>query len=310
MNVNIHRHQGIDGGSDGDFSACKVLMVEPTVGTARLLGAMLMKDLQVGAVKRVATLAEAVKALSTGEFNVLATDWSPQTDALKLVSALRSPKSVDRYMPVIVITANGGQKNVRMLRDVGVDEVVHKPFTLRMLRSRLKHIATPGRAFILHGQYFGPDRRRYRASIDSAAERRKHANAVNPDRRQKVIRIQGPERRQGLPGYLPPDRRANNVRTKIAELEKICVGLDVPQLLALRRMTLADPRFQDRHYVADLNDFFTVQLLVRLENYSYEKLEEIAPTGFGDLLPPGSEAARTEDTALLGNLTRHLLATD
>ena len=309
MTVNIHRHKGIDGVSDSDFSAFRVLLLEPAVGAARLLGGMLVRDLKVGNLHRVGSLGEAVKALASGEYNVLFTDWSVHTDAIKLITALRSTKSVDRYLPVIVVTANGDQKNVSRLRDVGADEIVRKPFTQRMLRSRLRAVAQAGRPFIAHDHYFGPDRRRYRAPL-AGEQRRQHANVVNLDRRQNVRPFVGPERRQGLPGYHPCDRRANNVRAKIARLEAICVGLDVPQLLALRRLTLADPRFQDRQYVADLNDFFTVQLSMRLENYSFEKLEEVAPSGFGPLLPPGNADELAADRDLLSHLTRHLLAMD
>ena len=309
MGISIQKRHGVNGVTDTDFGACRVLMLEPSVGTARLLGGMLLRDIQVGAVHRVVTLGEAVKALAGGEFNVLISDWSRQTDALKLVSALRSPKSVDRYFPAIVMTANRGQKNISALRDVGVDEVIYKPFTLRAVRSRLLAVSRSQRTFIVSDHYFGPDRRRYRTVIDGT-QRRQHANLVNADRRKRVVRFTGTERRQGLPGYVPSDRRANNVRAKIAQLEQICQGLDVPSILALRRLTLSEPRFQNRQYAADLNDFFTVRLLMLLEECSFEKLEEVAPTGFVPLLPPGDADQMQEDSELLQRLTSHMLATD
>ncbi len=306
MAVKIHRRENIVGVSDADFSLYRVLMLEPAVGPARLLGNMLTHDLKVGALKRVSTLSEAVKALSGGDYNILITDWSRQTDSIKLLQALRGEKSFNRYLPVVVVTTNDGAKNMRMLKDAGADEVVHKPFTERILRSRLLAVAQPTRPFVEAARYFGPDRRRFRREFEGD-DRRHHSNSSHSDRRQKVVMIKGCERRQGLPGFQPLDRRSSNVRTKIKELELICVGLDVPKVLALRRIILSDPQFKECHRYDDLSDFFTIQLLTRIEDYSYEKLEEMAPNGFEPMLPPGTEAQQTEDRVLIETLTRHLL---
>jgi len=288
MSVKILRRQAIADMSDADFSAFRVLMLEPAVGPARLLGTILTRDLQVGSVKRVGALPDAVKELSGGAYNLLITDWSRQTDAIKLLQALRSEKSFNRFLPVVVVTANDGVKNMRMLRDAGADEVVHKPFTARILRSRLKAIALPSRPYLQTVRFFGPDRRRFRKEFEGD-DRRHHANCNNPDRRRNAVSKWESERRQGWPGFRPVDRRASNVRAKIKELEAICEGLDVPKVLALRRITLLDPKFRDGHSAADLADFFTIQLLTLIEDYSYEKLEEMAPNGFAPLLSAGAE---------------------
>lgn len=305
MAVKIHRLDGIQGAADNDFRAYRVLVLEPAVGAARLIGTMLTHDIKVGAFKRVLTLQETVKALAGGGFNILVADWSRQTDTFKLLSALRSEKSVNRYLPVIIATSNSGAKNSRTLRDAGADEVIHKPYTLRILRSRLKSVGLPGRPFVESARFFGPDRRRYR-SVFEGVERRQHANCLHPNRRQGTQTFAGAERRQGHPGFVPLNRRSSNVRAKINDLEGICEGLNVPQVLALRRITLADPQFKDRHCATDLDDFFTIQLLTRIEDYSYEKLEEMAPAQFTPLLPPGSEDEMTKDREIIQRLTRHL----
>ena len=305
MTVKLLKRNEISGAARGDFSAYRVLILEPTVGTGRLLLDMLAQDLKVAAVKRVATLTEAVRTLSAGEHNVLISDWSRQTDAIKLLTALRGEKSFNRYLPVVIVTSNSGARNMRMIRDAGADEVVPKPFTQRILRSRLKAVGLTNRPFLEVGRYFGPDRRRFRKPFEGA-DQRQHSNCNNPDRRRQSVPISAPERRQGLPGFQPVDRRATNVRAKITELESICEGLGVPQVLALRRITLADPKFKDHNRKADLDDFFTIRLLALIEDYSYEKLEEMAPNGFAPILPPGDDTARAEDRALVQHLTRHL----
>ena len=306
MAVKIYRRENIVGVSNTDFSLYRVLMLEPAVGPARLLETMLIRDLKVGALKRVVTLSESLKALSSGQFNLLIADWSRQTDSIKLLQALRGEKSFNRYLPVVVVTANDGPKNMRMLRDAGADEIIYKPFTERILRSRLKAVAQPSRPFVEAARYFGPDRRRFRHEFEGE-DRRHHANSTHPDRRNGSIAKAAIERRQGRPGFHPMDRRSSNVRAKIEDLKAVCDGLDVPQVLALRRITLSDPKCKDGHRAADLADFFTIQLLTRIEDYSYEKLEEMAPNGFAPLLPPGPEKHQAEDRALLKTLTEHLL---
>ena len=306
MGLHIHRHPGIAGADAQDFSGCRILLLEPAMGTARLLILMLTRDLQVGKLQRVKTLGDAVRALATGEFNVLITDWSPSTDAVKLIKAVRSAKSVDRYLPVIVMTQQTGEAELRHLRDVGVDEVMRKPFTLRMLCSRLQAVGRPGRPFIVHDAFFGPDRRRFRTHF-TGEQRRNHANDTHPDRRRRIVPLTMAERRQGWPGFRPWDRRANNVRTRMAELEAVCDGLDIPLLLALRHLTLSDPQFQGQHYEEDLGDFFTVQLMMRLERLSFEKLEQLAGDGFAELLPSGDEGLIKSSVELLRNLARPVL---
>jgi CheY-like chemotaxis protein len=266
---------------------------------------MLTRDLKVGAMKRTTTLPETLKALSGGEFNLLIADWSRQTDSIKLLQALRGEKSFNRYMPVVVVTSNTGAKQMQTLRDAGVDEVLSKPFTERILRSRLLAVAKPTRPYVESAKYFGPDRRRFRREFEGE-NRRHHANSNNPDRRLTAFNRIEEERRQGYPGFRPLDRRGSNVRTKIKELITICEGLGVPQVLALRRITLCDPNFAEPSKAADLSDFFTIQLLARIEDYSYEKLEEMAPNGFAPLLPPGTEIDKAEDRAIIENLTHHL----
>jgi transglutaminase-like putative cysteine protease/CheY-like chemotaxis protein len=277
MKVKIHRRKTIDSVSDNNLGACHVLILEPGRANSRLLEDMLSQELRVGSVRCVKTLTEAIKTLAGGEFNILISDWSESTDAIKLINALRGEKSFNRYLPVLVVTTKSAPKNLQALRNAGVDEIIHKPYTPRILRSRLKAVALPDRPFIETALYFGPDRRRYRSPFEGE-EQRHHANCNYPDRRLGSGLVVDPERRHGHPGYRPPNRRANNVRAKIKELEVVCEGLDIPNILALRRITLADPQCKDNQRFADLDDFFTIQLLKRIDHISYERLEEIGPS--------------------------------
>ena len=283
----IHRHQGIEGVVSGDYSHCRVLLLEPQVRHSRLLSIMMVQDMGVGACDRVSSVGEAAKTLMRGEHNVLMADWSPACDVLKLLRGLRSAKSVDRLLPVIVMVPQVNADMVQQMRDAGGDEILCKPFSRRMLESRLKTIATMGRVFVEVGTYFGPDRRRFATTFDGQ------------ERRRQAASMQAAQ-----------DRRANNVRTRIEDLRGVCGRLDVPQLLALRRLTLAQPQFQDRHYGDDLDDFFALQLTTKLDRFSFERLEAFAKDEYNALLPDPTADYAPEDRQIVAQLARHMLEVD
>jgi len=307
MTVQIHRREALGGAEARDFSKCRVVVLEPAFGTRRLLADMLMGELAVGGARGVGTLAEAVKTLAAGEYNLLVSDWSSQTDAPKLLRLLRGDRSFNRLLPVVVMSANTGPRNLRLIRDAGADELMPKPFTLRVLASRLGALVRGDRVYVETDGYFGPDRRRYRAAF-AAPERRRHTNSRQPDRRRQpdAGAAKANERRQGRPGFRPPERRSSLVRAKVAELTTVCAGLKLPQVLMLRRLTLADSKFQNSAAAADLDDFFIGVLNRLIETISYERLEELAPSGFEPLMPAGDDQARGENRDLLTKLTRHL----
>ena len=98
-----------------------------------------------------------------------------------------------------------------------------------------------------------------------------------------------------------------SVRDKISELRATCRGLRVPQILALRRMALADPETLRRAPAAELDAFFADILGVELRDFTYEALERIAARDYAPLLPPGPPALREEDRGLLRRLSHPLL---
>ncbi len=108
-------------------------------------------------------------------------------------------------------------------------------------------------------------------------------------------------------GLRTMDASSAKLQGKIAELRATCRGLKVPQILALRRMTLADPATLRRASRAELDAFFAQVLDEELEEFSFESLDLIARRGFAPLLPPGPEPARDEDRRLIDHLSRRFL---
>lgn len=206
MSVVIHRPTGFAESPVLDFSRCRVLVLDPFIGTRRIVMDLLVRDMKVGSVEACGSVADALLRLSKGDFNVLFTDWSGEVDAPRLMTFLRGPESPNRFLPIVVMTGYNSAECVKRARDAGMSEFMLKPFSAMVVQSRLKGVVQATRFYVESDDYFGPDRRRRRDAWE-APERRCHSNCRYADRRRKAEPIRGPERRQGRAGYRPCERR-------------------------------------------------------------------------------------------------------
>lgn len=106
--------------------------------------------------------------------DIVITDWSmPGKDGLELIRCIRNEKkSVNRFVPIIVITGYSAMQRVLEARDLGATEFLTKPFTGRDLARRINQIVAKPRYFVETEVFFGPDRRRKRADDYDGARRR------------------------------------------------------------------------------------------------------------------------------------------
>jgi len=93
---------------------------------------------------------------------------------LELTRRLRSPDSPNRTLPILLTITDNLSDSVREGIDAGVNEIISKPFNVRVMLDRLTAIIDQPRAFILAPNYIGPDRRRESQRVPPAgvAERR------------------------------------------------------------------------------------------------------------------------------------------
>lgn len=188
-----------------DFSASRVLVVDPYLATQRLIRDML-NTLGVGEAGACGDDVHAWKMLDDGEWNVMFLNWSSRNDALAFLHTLRHPENPHRFLPVSVMSGFDQPAHVRHARDAGATEYMLVPFSHDVLLSRLRSIVQHPRLFVSAGPFFGPDRRRRRVEF-TGPEQRRHQNWRCADRRRGLAPWQGPERRQGRPGYAAPERR-------------------------------------------------------------------------------------------------------
>jgi len=94
--------------------------------------------------------------------------------------------------------------------------------------------------------------------------------------------------------------------TKAASLIAATRGLDIPRILTVRRLTLADP--QSRRWASEkqLNVLFSVILTKAVERYGLDALKQARGQGFAPLLP-GDPASRDEDLRVLGEVATQVL---
>lgn len=96
--------------------------------------------------------------------------------------------------------------------------------------------------------------------------------------------------------------------SKVTELVAVTQRLAVPQILLLRRMTLADSEAQKWASPRQLDLIFTVILSKALERTDSALVRQASEQQFDPLLPQGEEADRDRERGLLFDLARPMLA--
>lgn len=138
-----------------------VLIVEEDPYMANLL-ATVITDLSAKWVVTANSRIEAEDYLSKGQIDVVVLDWLRNSGrGLDLVRFIRtSQNSPDQEIPVVLCTSRRGYDDIVMARDVGVSEVLAKPFSHGEVEAKLRAALLRKRRFIRSDVYTGPDRRR------------------------------------------------------------------------------------------------------------------------------------------------------
>ncbi len=144
-----------------DFSKVRFLIVDNNSLALQMLEDIL-RMLGTTSIRRASDSAKAKVALREGDIDVVITEreLEPET-GIQLVDYIRhSSESLDRLLPVIMLTARSEPEYVTEARDKGVTEFLGKPFNVDSLYRRIASVIARPRAFVNSPEYFGPDRRR------------------------------------------------------------------------------------------------------------------------------------------------------
>ena len=112
----------------------KVLVVDDSAVMRKIV----IKALMEGGHTDIVEAGDGKDALSkAGDVDVVFTDWNmPVMDGLTFVKEFRKSSQV----PVIMITTEGGQKEVLEAMKSGVNDYIVKPFTPSVLVSKLESL--------------------------------------------------------------------------------------------------------------------------------------------------------------------------
>ncbi len=119
--------------------------------------------------------AAALDAFASHYPDIVFTDWEmPLINGIDMTKLMRcSDNSVNPYVPIIMVTVHSERHRVVEARDAGVTEFLVKPLSAQTIHQRILSVVAHPRSFIRTATYFGPDRRRTKATEYYGPERRK-----------------------------------------------------------------------------------------------------------------------------------------
>jgi CheY-like chemotaxis protein len=153
------------------FERLSVLIVEESRFVAGMLSEIL-RELHVGNVQVARSGADAVgllrsigrnkEAAAVLAVDIVIADYAlPAINGPMLLRWLRQrPDSPDRFLPLVMLSAAPGNRQVQECRELGVTEFLVKPFSVKAVAEHILGIIDHPRPFLHTHDYFGPDRRR------------------------------------------------------------------------------------------------------------------------------------------------------
>lgn len=150
----------------------------------RQLLVMSLKALGVGTVKQAEHGGDAIEvlklmALDPVKAGIMSIDaifsnWqmSPVDGLMLLRWVRRAKESPNRFIPFVMVTGYADPAKVAEARDMGLTEMLAKPFSVQGVAERLQQVIERPRQFVHTVDYFGPDRRR-RSQVFMDSDRRK-----------------------------------------------------------------------------------------------------------------------------------------
>ena len=164
-----------------DLSNLAVLIADKNMQMRRLMRSV-VREMNIRMVTEASATEETYGLLAGKPFDIAFIEWSPDFDGIAIVRQLRRDiKAASRYVPVVVMSAYTEMQHVIDARDAGSNEFLAKPFTARLIYSRIQALIENHRPFIKCKVYFGPDRRRKKSPPPDGWERRgQPPGAVNP----------------------------------------------------------------------------------------------------------------------------------
>lgn len=144
-----------------DWSAKRFLILEKTPFACQIVADVLHSQHAIN-VGTALTVVEAVSYLRAHKVDLFI--FEPDLDDQSGLDAVKDVRQEGdqffREVPIIMLVSNPSKELIKRARDLGVDEIVAKPFSPNDLALRLNAALNHQRPFVDAKKYAGPDRRR------------------------------------------------------------------------------------------------------------------------------------------------------
>jgi two-component system chemotaxis response regulator CheY len=166
-----------------NFERFSALVVEDNFYLSSLL-VQSLKALSIGNIRVAGDAGEAIDILQMMKHDptkaglmsvdLVFSNWQMEpVDGFMLLRWVRRHKdSPNRFIPFVMVTAYADRDRVGQARDMGVTEILAKPFSVNSIAMKLMQAIERPRQFVHTPNYFGPDRRRKSHPVSNDKERR------------------------------------------------------------------------------------------------------------------------------------------
>jgi two-component system, chemotaxis family, chemotaxis protein CheY len=102
--------------------------------------------------------AQGLELLEQFRPDVLLVDWEmPMLTGAEMIRLVRNPEtSANATVPIIMMTGHTERHRIEQAMQLGVNEILVKPFSAKGLLQRLDLVKNHARPFMQIGSYFGP----------------------------------------------------------------------------------------------------------------------------------------------------------
>jgi CheY-like chemotaxis protein len=148
------------------FAAAKVLVVDDEHYMRKVVRAMLM-SIGVSEVHEAADGPSGLDLIRSLKPDVVILDRQmPGLDGPGFVRMVRSPETFPYPdVPIIMLTGHGERSHVVEAVQLGVNEFLLKPVSVKALQDRMVSVLTKPREVVKSGDYYGPVPRKLAAAV-------------------------------------------------------------------------------------------------------------------------------------------------
>ncbi len=139
------------------FAKTSVLLVDDDTYLRKITRSLLM-SFGVRRVYEAGDGAQGLEHLNQFRPDVVLLDWEmPMLNGAEMIRLVRNPRTSSNPMvPIVLITGYTERYRIQEALQLGVNEVLSKPFSAKGLLQRLNLVVNSPRPFVQQAGYFGP----------------------------------------------------------------------------------------------------------------------------------------------------------